>query len=311
MKKELFIPVLILGLTVAFAVLSLLVFLNGGRSAKLIRRKIMIITALLNFNNYIWGMPQVQNDLENPLYGVKPPLAPIHLGLNIAYNSHKADNMKLSYFSDESVANASFSGAGYSAGCFLQFFMGPKYEHKHSIKLNFNYNWVNLTRNTQIVQISKYVDTSGLSSEPAGLLTGSVSNTYVSFDFELIYSYKAIGNFSCFAGTAFRFISVNNITEKVSINESAKGELRFRNDLNPARYENDYTAILTDGKPENAAHSNFGFIFGVSYDIITGTGFDIIPYLGGSIAITDLVPGTNWKMNTIYAGLSIRYTFLF
>lgn len=104
MKKELLIPILILALTIAFAVVSAMVFINGGKSEKLIRRKLKLATLLLTFNAMIWGAKAQDGEFYDVplLYGA--PQAKNYLGIEISLNHNSGKDLVLNKLSKEPIA---------------------------------------------------------------------------------------------------------------------------------------------------------------------------------------------------------------
>ena len=124
MKKELFIPILILVLIVAFAVVSLLVFLNGGRSAKLIRWKLKLIMLLMSFNSMVWGAKAQDESIELPpiLYG--PPPVKLMLGADFNINYSSGMNLALTHLKNEWIADYNVHGISAGFGGFFQYKIG-------------------------------------------------------------------------------------------------------------------------------------------------------------------------------------------
>ena len=143
MKKELILPIAILGLTITFGVICFLVYITGGIPS-LIKKKMKIGALLLTFNAMVWGV-SAQDDIDNPLSCYVQSSSAIYLGPNAGYNKTLCTN-----FPDNSIElspkdinpnniKQNLSGNGYFFGLSYYQFLGPKTGTKHAIILNLNY----------------------------------------------------------------------------------------------------------------------------------------------------------------------------
>lgn len=288
MKKELFIPVLILTLTLAFAVVSAIVFINGGRSAGLIKRKMRLGALLLTFNAMVWGAKAT--DDGRTCYIVGPPTDPSHYRLNIKNNL----------------------GYGLSAGTYTKYYLGDENKTNHSLRLDVNYSYVNMNKEVQVSNSDLYLTPYSDGSNKPYPLTGRSERQLSTIDLRVMYNYTFFGNFSIAAGPGIKCVISDNLVEQVIIDEADRGKTDFRYDLKSLGFKQDkYTTTLFDGRPKDSRDFVLGFNAELNYEFLTDSGMDFLPYIGVNRTLDDIFSGNKDYFVTIYGGLAVRFKFLY
>jgi hypothetical protein len=308
MKKELLIPILILALTIAFAVVSAMVFLNGGKSEKLIRRKLKLATLLLTFNAMIWGAKAQEGEEESCYLTGPPPKGTLFLlGPDIRVNSVFNTNINLSPKEILPIIENDLTCPGFSVGLFTYIIIGNIADSPQSINLRINYSEFNgegdyfINNNNYL---NKILDGNIYKKN---ILKYNFESSMSCIDFKLLYSYFIFENIRLSIGPGFIYFIKNNLNAEYSLNSV---EVTFKNDFKPIKIiDNNTKAVIMEGKVPGSKDALLNLSTEVSYDIITGLGYDFTPYIGFCYNFSKVTENNEWTLSTFYYGISCRIKF--
>ncbi len=307
MKKELFIPIVIIALGAAFVVVSALVFINGGRSAKLISRKIRLGALLLTFNSMIWGASG-QDEIRVECYISGPPFKGTVQFLGPEVNINKSNSNNISTQSQLSPNSKKFdlTGTGFSAGLFVWVPFGGIVENRHSLTISLGYSSFNNSASTLIndYNYNSTVLSGDLSGN--GLLEDNIESSLSCLSLKTMYSYRLVDQLIISAGPGVLWVINNDLDEELKLKST--NNVSFSQEFHPLRYENNrQTAVLSEGAPSGARDFLFNLNAEVYYEWATGCGYDIMPYVGYSYNLTKVTERLDWTMSSFYAGVSLRF----
>lgn len=244
------------------------------------------------------------------------PSVPIFFGFIGGMNQamHQAE---IATFADDDYCPffGSNSDFGFFGGAFLWFPIGDITDSKHSIYVRAVYNTFpsEFQKSGFTNEALVYTETSGnAEAEIVKFTTDHTLNvTYNTLSFELLYKYMVIKNIGILVGPTIDFPLSKSSIQKLRIVDPQN--VSFLVPPNPKyQYENGNRAIIiNNGDLPEAANLRFAIKLGVQYEIITGTGFDIIPGLFYNIGITKVTKTDDWRINALQIGVDIRYSILF
>ena len=302
MKNEVFLPLAILGLTIAFGVICFLVYITGG-TPTLIKKKMRIGALMLAFNAMVW-VGNAQDD-DGPLTCYVGTKRAIYVGPEVSYNRTitSLNPIQITNLSPENLFT-DMSGNGYSVGFSYWIFFGNPYGSNHSVDISLNYKSISGSC-SQLIADTTYYNKMIQSSNPNSKINFDNKYQISTLELKILYDYYFHG--VCFTGGPdVEFTTGSNYYQQINVNET--GGQKIRENLPGVTYEdNGRTAILYNDKIKRLNGINLNFEFGVNYEIITGTKVDFIPFLHYSIGLTNRVDYFDWKIKSIIAGVNIRF----
>jgi hypothetical protein len=308
MKKEFYLPLIIIVLTITFVIVCFLVYITNGK-AKFIYWKMKTGALLLTLNALSTGAV-AQYDGEVSCYLMPGEVTKhLYIGPDVSFNREFNYNPPLAQSSySPIITDKSYNADGFSVGINNEYFFG--YSTPHSILIKLKYSSFRLKLDEVITDKYYYsvLLTGDLSKD--GILFYKPEIKMSSLGLELIWRYNFWNNIVFGIGPQFEMILKNDMTERIEISQTAIGLTNFRDDDPYMKFENNRrTLILYKGEPYDNNKFNFKIKGEISYEIIT-PGFDIIPYLGYSYSIISLNSHSGWKNNSLNVGIYLRIPIL-
>ncbi len=253
-----------------------------------------------------------EDDEDSPLK-FKSNKVPYFFGLIGGVNQamHQAE---IATFADDDYCPffENSSGIGFFGGAFVWIPIGDVKDSKHSI-------YVRATYNTFPSEFQK----SGFTNEALVYSEGSdnaevvrfttdhtLDVTYNIFSIELLYKYIVIPNIGICVGPTFDFPVTKTSIQRLRIIDPANVSFIVP-DPPKYRYEDgNRTIIVNDGDIPETESFRLAIKLGVQYEIITGTGFDIIPGLFYNFGVTKVSKSDDWRINAFQLGVDFRYRIL-
>ncbi len=254
-------------------------------------------------------------------YGTSPvdpgePSAPVFFGFIGGVNQamHQAE---IATFADDDYCPffGNSSDFGFFGGAFVWFPIGDLVDSKHSIYVRAVYNTFpsEFQKSGFTNEALVYTETSSdAKAEIVKFTTDhTLDVTYNVLSLEFLYKYMIFKNIGVLVGPTFDFPVSKNSIQRLRIADPQN--VSFMVPPNPKyQYENGNRAIIVNnGSLPDAENIRLALKLGVQYEIITGTGFDIIPGLFYNIGITKVTKSDDWRVNAVQIGVDIRYSLSF
>ena len=311
MKKELILPIAIIGLTIAFGVICFLVFISGG-TPSLIKKKMRIGALLLTFNAMVFGASSC-NPYKGASCYLSPPEEPaefIFLGTDFSYNATLNRNFpgQITELSPKNI-NRDFSSNGFGLGLnYYQYF--GKYKNPYSSRNSLIFN---LNFKLSPGYDKKSINDSGYVNQIIQQGTSKIDtlnfvrfNGFSTLNLGIMYNYNLVAGLWLNAGVDFDIQLTENYKEYLSFDHN---QINFRQNLPIVRLEDsNKTAVLYDGKLNGVNMFNLGMNFGMGYEIRTDDNIDFIPYINYHFGLLNWK--NDWKINSINIGCRIRFDIM-
>lgn len=308
MKKELLIPVLILGLMVAFAVVSLLVFLNGGRSERLVRWKLKLVLFLLTFNSMIWGAKAQDEEIELApiLYG-PPPSKPQFFAMEAGIGSSIAEKPLFNKFTRESFQDEILSGISYHTTGYYILPFAQKDDVFHFLEFGIKYYNARMDFKKDIFYTLDYIDPVRDTNGYFYKVSGIAEHSYSTIDLSVKYNWGIEGKIYCAFGLSAGYVIENTFREKAAYSPSLANTVRFRDGLQPLRYENTYTAVMSEATPQESNNIVFKINLRIFYPIMIDDNYFVSPYIEAERILTNVRGNSDWGIIDISGGINFIF----
>ncbi len=251
---------------------------------------------------------------SNPLEFVsqkKPLFFGITGGVNQAL--HSADIS--TFAADEYCPKfASTTGLGFFGGVFVWIPLGNFVTSEHSI-------FVKATYNTLSADFTADGATYEALTYPVGQSKADIVNfttehtleaTYHVLAFELLYRYKIVDNLGLAVGPTFDIPFKKTSVQKLSIIDP--DNLAFQEpEAIPEgyTYSSDHrTIFINNGDIPDASSFRFGLKMGINYEWVTGSGFDVIPFVFYNYGITKVTSSEDWRISSFQLGVDVRFKIM-
>lgn len=264
---------------------------------------LLTVTSVNLFGQNTGASPIEPEDLTKPFYfGV---IGGINQAMHQAEIATFADDDFCPYFENS-------SGIGFFGGVFLWFPIGEIADSKHSIYLRGVYNTLPSEFQKAGFTHEALVYTEGNTNADVIQFTTdhTLDVTYNIFSVELLYKYIVIPNVGLCVGPTFDFPVSKTSVQRLRIVDPDNVSFMPPTEGSKYKYEDGNRAIVVnDGEIPETNGFRFALKFGVQYEIITGTGFDLIPGVFYNFGVTKVSKSEDWRVNALQIGLDIRTQF--
>ncbi len=292
MKKELYIPLIIVALTLVFGIICLMVYLSNG-NAYWIKKKLKIGALLLTFNGIVYGT--YAQEAVSCYLGDSEVIQPIYLGpiLNANFNTlkniHLQSDLKCNL---EKLPDMTANGFG--VGISWENHLGTMDETNSSIIINL-INDVYSANHTEVFE------SDCVQSDSVLLLVGSKLDLEYDYSFltlDILYKYNFFTNYPLgLVGGFYGSYNIISDSKEILIPRVFKG----------GEVVIDDKKTLHNGEIKNLSDFDFGIKLSIQYEIIITKGYYIIPTVGLTFPYTKVISDNDWKINSWFTGISIRF----
>lgn len=255
------------------------------------------------------------SDREDDPLKFKSKRTKIYLGPLAGYNRsmHTAD---LASFADDELCPNFSEGTsnGFFFGLFYEHNFGEPVDSKHAVIGKIVYNTFPASFETGGSTYPSLVDDI---TAPDGV---SVVNTttkhtlvvdYSTLSIEIIYRWNIAYELGVCVGPVFDIPMTKTKTQKYMLIKPDNVQFKKPDnwEAEGLKYEdNDRTIIVHDGEIDGANSIRFGLKLGVQYEILLGTGIDVIPGVFYNLGLTKVSSTqSDWTVNAVQAGIDIRF----
>jgi|GEM_PF-3700084 len=294
MKKELYIPLIILALTLVFGAICLMVFLSDG-NAYWIKKKLKIGALLLTFNGIVYG-----TNAQGVSCYLAPAPMPNHSLYGITFGASRINHQNTEINSEDKTVKANLydaTGTGYFIGLSYEYEIGNPYESLSSIICNVQYD--NKPGKVNRYNISQTLNP--IEEETIGFSKIKIDYSFSFITTEIFYKQNFFRRvpIGIIVGPYF------SIPVKLNANETLYNRVNNIDSIKIAPEEK----IIYNDEIKNAKAIDIGFIAGIQYEVIVGRDFKIIPSVIYKHSLTGIQYKSDWKITSMDFGISIRYRF--
>ncbi|MFH1052365.1 MAG: hypothetical protein V1779_15700 [bacterium] len=293
MKKDLYIPLVIIALTLVFGIICLMVYLSDG-NAYWIKKKLKIGALLLTFNAIVYGT-NAQDPFTSCYLAPEEvkDLAFIGPVLNANFTTIK-NNQLQSDIKCNLEKLPDMTANGFGIGISWENHLGNLEETNSSIIINLIYD--NYSANHTEVFESDCVQ-----SDSVLLLVGSKLDLEYDYSFltlDILYKHNFFTNYPLGLVGGF-YGSYNIISDSKEI-------------LTPRVFDSgnivyDDKRTLHDGENKTHLDFDFGIRLSIQYELFVSKRYYIIPTIGLTLPYTKVINDNDWNVNSWFAGISIRF----
>lgn len=236
----------------------------------------------------------------------------IYVGVIGGYN-YSLHTAELATFAD--VLCPSFENGdnhGFFGGVFWELPFGNIVNSKHAVIFRVLYNTLPASFEQGGDSYPSLVDDP---SQPTGydIINTTTKHTlevnYSMLTIEPLYRFTVADQIGLCIGPTFDFPMTKTKEQKFLLIDPDYVQFRRPETPNPDHTytDNDRTIIVHDGDIDGAAGFRLGLKLGIQYEILLGTGIDIIPEVFYNLGLTKVTDQEDWRVNAIQAGISVRF----
>lgn len=199
-------------------------------------------------------------------------------------------------------------GNGFSTGINYEYYLNDQIDGSEYSSLLFKLVYKNGSAENELQYPNYLTNLLNLSSQSPeqNAVHGKIESRFETIDFSCLYNYYMFDRLAISIGAGIAYKIADRFKESVVINEQYRETTKFSENFKPVRFENDYTAVIHDGK----SWSNYPFLFSfsasINYNLIFGE-WILKPYVAYTMSLNDLGDTYESHPNDISMGLMIQH----